>query len=624
MSDLFIENGNGNGHDKNYDPVVDTYTYHDENGNPLFRVCRTALKDFKAQRYESGAFIWGVKGVRRVPYKLPAVIKSKTVIIVEGEKDVETLRKLGLVATTNPFGAGKWDDSYNQFFKDKHVAVIGDNDEAGRLHALKIATSLLSVEEQVRLVKLPDVPEQGDVTDYVAKHANRAKEELIALIKATKLFTAEDVAGEQITDNSSQQNDLGVNCYPADEENEPVKDAPVCFPEKDAWQGAFSIWRDIVCPATESPEEYLWLSCLETIGLALGRSVVIRNPRSLYPNFYGLMAGQTGDDRKSTALDFSQEALFHLGLTDSVHVLHGIQSSEAIFDSLGRCEGAKTLAHLDELRSLLGVTRRTGAGDIIPRLGSLYYCPAHESLDRHGEESTIITKPFLSLITATPLEYVQDLLGEREINGGFLNRFLTITGKPRSWKAIACPPEAHQWEPFTTAVKDIASHYNDHRFTWTDESKALWGEFYVGWKTARQDWSAREQQLTARIDEHILKIALVYSAIKKESELTCGSLVTAISIGKWLQSVALDAFSEVGHTAFSKAENVVLRIVRKHKRIYRRYLQQRVYKFGIDGDVLNRVIQSLVKNGQLIEGKETMGSGHQRPWVEYVLPGDNR
>jgi hypothetical protein len=32
-------------------------------------------------------------------------------------------------------------------------------------------------------------------------------------------------------------------------------------------------------------------------------------------------------------------------------------------------------------------------------------------------------------------------------------------------------------------------------------SKKKYG--YIAWKNARQDWDTREQQLTARIDEHI-------------------------------------------------------------------------------------------------------------------------
>ena len=58
--------------------------------------------------------------------------REGTVFIVEGEKDVETLRKYGLVATCNPGGAGKWREEYNNFFRDMYVAVIPDNDAVGR------------------------------------------------------------------------------------------------------------------------------------------------------------------------------------------------------------------------------------------------------------------------------------------------------------------------------------------------------------------------------------------------------------------------------------------------------------------------------------------------------------
>ena len=49
-----------------------------------------------------------MNGVRRVPYHLPEVIAAEKVLVVEGEKDVETARTFGFVATTNAEGAGKW------------------------------------------------------------------------------------------------------------------------------------------------------------------------------------------------------------------------------------------------------------------------------------------------------------------------------------------------------------------------------------------------------------------------------------------------------------------------------------------------------------------------------------
>ena len=50
-------------------------------------------------------------GVERVPYRLPELLNAApdtTVFVCEGEKDCDALHALGLIATTNPGGAGKW------------------------------------------------------------------------------------------------------------------------------------------------------------------------------------------------------------------------------------------------------------------------------------------------------------------------------------------------------------------------------------------------------------------------------------------------------------------------------------------------------------------------------------
>jgi hypothetical protein len=422
------------------------------------------------------------------------------------------------------------------------------------------------------------------------------------------------------TPNAADSKDEGVNVNQEPPPlEEPITPQIIPFPDI-AWTGPFAAWREIVFPCTEAPAEYLWGSCLVTIGVALGRNIRIENPRPLYPNVYVLLLGQTGDDRKSTSLSFSEDALFHLGLADKVDVLKGIQSSEAIYESLSRMDGARTLAYCDEFRSLLAVAQRKGQRDIVPRLGSLYYCPRKDSLNR-SENSTIVTDPFFSLIAATPAEYVQDLLTNLEVDGGFLNRFITVTGKVREWKAIA--PKPTGWERFTRPLQDIVGHYDDREccFSFTHESAELWTDFYTRWKTARQDLNERERKLTARIDEHVLKLAMIYSAIEKQVAITVEALVIAISIGKWLQGVASNAFSDVGHDSFSRAEKIVIEIVKSKGRMYRRYLQQWVHKKGINGDLLTRVINSLVKNGHLFEGADVSASGQKRPWVECVPVG---
>jgi hypothetical protein len=89
---------------------VAAYTYCDEDGYELFEVVRFWPKDFRQFKLdENGKRIWrgGLGDVRRVPYRLPEVLATDEVFVVEGEKDVEVLRAAGQTATCNPGGAGK-------------------------------------------------------------------------------------------------------------------------------------------------------------------------------------------------------------------------------------------------------------------------------------------------------------------------------------------------------------------------------------------------------------------------------------------------------------------------------------------------------------------------------------
>src|SRR4029434_7431311 len=86
-------------------------------------------KTFRQRRPDGkGGWIWTVPEDVRTLYTLQQVDKAQQVFIVEGEKDVETARKLDVVATTNPMGAGKWLPKYSELLAGKEVVLIPDND----------------------------------------------------------------------------------------------------------------------------------------------------------------------------------------------------------------------------------------------------------------------------------------------------------------------------------------------------------------------------------------------------------------------------------------------------------------------------------------------------------------
>lgn len=177
--------------------IVKTYAYTDEHYHLLFEVVRFTPKRFAQRRKdpETGAWVWGLKAggyirgtngdwiipkngeaaerefpaCRHVLYHLPKLIATassgETVYLVEGEKDVETLEAFDLIATCNPAGALKWDESYTEMLKGRRVVNLCDNDEAGEKHAAMVEEALQEVTIFSSLL-LPGLPAGGDVTDW--------------------------------------------------------------------------------------------------------------------------------------------------------------------------------------------------------------------------------------------------------------------------------------------------------------------------------------------------------------------------------------------------------------------------------------------------------------------------
>ncbi|MEU8752022.1 toprim domain-containing protein [Streptomyces chartreusis] len=149
-----------------------SYSYCDENGVLLFEVVRIEVpgqsKDF---RQISADGYYGTTGIRRVLYRLPDVVGAaqagELITIVEGEKDVETLVAMGIIATTMPGGSGMgWADEYTESLKGAaEVVVIADRDAKGREHAEKVAASL---ERHGFAYRVLESDRAKDITDHFA------------------------------------------------------------------------------------------------------------------------------------------------------------------------------------------------------------------------------------------------------------------------------------------------------------------------------------------------------------------------------------------------------------------------------------------------------------------------
>lgn len=130
-----------------------------------------------------------------IPYDIwRNTTKSRFTIICAGEKDMSIARSLGFNAITITGGESTLPITSDDFI-DTRVAIIYDNDDAGKMGAVKLASHLLSYTKDIRIVTgLYDTcTERGeDLHDYFTKY-NKTASDLIQLIQATPIVSEDEL-----------------------------------------------------------------------------------------------------------------------------------------------------------------------------------------------------------------------------------------------------------------------------------------------------------------------------------------------------------------------------------------------------------------------------------------------
>ena len=165
--------------------TIEIYIYRDANGRNYHKVVRTSTKQFPQSVWTNNGWKSGAPQIK-LPYRLPELIQGKPddwTFVCEGEKDVNNVATLGFVATTNPGGAGKWTAELDRWLVGKqHVCICEDNDDPGRAHARHVADRLLGIVPDIRIVSFAELPERGDVSDWLEQ--GHGKDALLARAEA--------------------------------------------------------------------------------------------------------------------------------------------------------------------------------------------------------------------------------------------------------------------------------------------------------------------------------------------------------------------------------------------------------------------------------------------------------
>lgn len=181
----------------------DSHIYTDENNKPIYIKNKYRnTEDLSKKHYTTKSLIetektfkYGdsdhFKNIDKYIYNYPAVKKAiekdNNIYFVEGEKDVKTLQRLGLTATT--IYSKKWFRAYTDQLNGAKVVFIGDTGKAGEEFKKTVYENLKDVVKTFKVVELPNIEALGDnadVTDWLNVEGN-TKDDLIEAIKSAKL-----------------------------------------------------------------------------------------------------------------------------------------------------------------------------------------------------------------------------------------------------------------------------------------------------------------------------------------------------------------------------------------------------------------------------------------------------
>ncbi|MFN9559798.1 MAG: DUF3987 domain-containing protein, partial [Dolichospermum sp.] len=179
------------------------YYYPDRDGNPLIRVVRKddgkGKKDFYQQHWDGKQWVKGLAEIKRenIPiyrYKevKEAIANGENIFICEGEGKADLLWSLGLPATCNIAGSGKWRETDSKDLEGASVILCPDRDVPGVKHCEAIANDFPNAQW---LYCFPDSPlwnhlpesRGADLSDWIDEGAT--KDDIINAIGDKKPLT---------------------------------------------------------------------------------------------------------------------------------------------------------------------------------------------------------------------------------------------------------------------------------------------------------------------------------------------------------------------------------------------------------------------------------------------------
>jgi len=558
--------------------IVATYVYTDEYAKVLYLKHRYEPKSFRAQAPDGS---WSTKHIEKPLYMRHTLndLEGKTVVITEGEKDVDFIvNNYGLLATSPPNGVNSWQCKYAEVFKGANVIICPDQDEPG----LKLAKTIeKDVSKSVGSVKIIDLPGK-DISD-----SGLSKDEFLALIKP-------DYEAQEWIQNISSAIDYII---PFDCEARDIQQ----------WILSTSIYPQ---PAIA------YAAAMVCVGTLIGRNVAYEDIKG---NLMFICAAESGEGKDWPAK--CVDALL-LELDMGNNIISKLASGAALKECL---EGSPNLLFfIDEfgqyLNSINGKNANTYAREITISITELYTRAASSWRSKHSvtNPGVTITEPNLSILGLSTERQIFDGLRTSDLANGMLARYSILFGESRLMpcrvKPSLTPP---RWLiEKLTALKNKYSRENIFK-------KCEELQVSKAYSNAKYDLTVLLKKTGNELKDSNFIPLYNRVAVRSIQQAMLIDQCQSIDVLHWCRDLELKSvelfckkFNHLGSDNENERQfKILTRAIKEAGKngISRRELSRKTQQINIL--IRDRIIASLLDDGSIFEAKKDIGK--QRPTTFY-------
>ncbi len=498
---------------------VDAYSYTDAKGVELFQVVRFEPKQF-AQRHRGadGAWVWNRGGAPAVLYRLDrltAADPDTRVFIVEGERDVHTLERWGLLATTNAGGAGKWPRE-TSVLAGRRVTIVPDRDEPGRRHARQVAAMLAGIAAEVHIV---EVPRGKDVTEFAALGGTKEEFETV-------------LSGTPRRDSANTARRVDDALWPA-----PLSES--------AYHGIAGAIARAIEPHTEADPAAILVQFLVGFGNLIGRSAhFIAEADRHYTNLFAVLVGETAKGRKGSSWGQILRLLMEVDpLWARERIMGGCGSGEGLIWAVRDDPAAPPLMY-SEKRMLIQEPEFARLLQVCERDTNTLSAVLRQAWDSGNlrvmtkQQPAVATDAHISLIGHITSDELRKRLTGNAAANGFANRFLWVC--VRRSKLL---PFGGQWRLDAKLAEELRETVSWARLQGAlerdDAANALWASEY---ERLSEGGVGLFGAVTSRAEAQTMRLATIYALLDRAPCIGEPHLHAALAVWRYAEQSAFYAF----------------------------------------------------------------------------------